>query len=55
MALYAVNATLGYLLMLAVMTYNLGCLMAVVTGLTIGHVLVAAPGAEFAGVPGTHC
>jgi copper transporter 1 len=54
-ALYAVNALLGYLLMLAVMTYNLGCLVAIVAGLTIGHVLVAAPGADFAGVPGTHC
>ena len=36
-ATYAVNVVLAYLLMLAVMTYNLGCVLAVVTGLVLGY------------------
>ena len=36
-AAYAVNVTLAYLLMLAVMTYNVGCVVAVITGLVVGH------------------
>ena len=53
--MYALNALLGYLLMLAVMTYNLGCLVAVVAGLIIGHSVFAMAGADVAGVPGCHC
>ena len=36
-AAYAVNVVLAYMLMLAVMSYNVGCLVAVVAGLVAGH------------------
>ena len=53
--LYAVTALLSYLLMLAVMTYNLGCLAAVVAGLTIGHSLFTTPGIDAASAQGCQC
>ena len=36
-ATYAVNVVLAYLLMLAVMTYNVGCTVAVVAGIAVGY------------------
>jgi Ctr copper transporter family len=42
--LYAANVTTAYLLMLAVMTYNVGYLLVVVAGLAAGHHLFAQPG-----------
>ena len=35
--LYAVNVAISYLLMLAVMTYNVGYFVIIVLGLAIGH------------------
>ena len=35
--LYGINLALAYLLMLAVMTYNVGYLIVIVFGLTTGH------------------
>lgn len=40
-ALYSLNITTGYLLMLAVMTYNVGYFIAVVVGLGLGYFMFA--------------
>lgn len=37
--LYAVNAAVAYLLMLAVMTYNVGFFIVIVLGLAVGYFL----------------
>ncbi len=36
-AMYAVNVAISYLLMLAIMTYNVGYFIAIVLGLAAGH------------------
>ena len=36
-ALYAVNVAISYLLMLAIMTYNVGYFIAIVLGLAVGY------------------
>mmetsp|Transcript_20929 Transcript_20929/g.45768 ORF Transcript_20929/g.45768 Transcript_20929/m.45768 type:complete len:160 (-) Transcript_20929:1204-1683(-) len=41
--LYTLNISTGYLLMLAVMTYNVGYLFAVLGGLGLGHLLFMDP------------
>ncbi|KAK9832396.1 hypothetical protein WJX74_008840 [Apatococcus lobatus] len=43
-ALYAINIAFSYLLMLAVMTYNVGYFFVVVLGLATGHLLFQLPG-----------
>lgn len=45
-AAFTVNMVLAYLLMLAVMTFNVGCFLAVVTGLTVGYFLFVSGKAE---------
>ena len=37
--LYAVNVAISYLLMLAIMTYNVGYFFAIVGGLSVGYFL----------------
>ena len=37
--LYALNVTISYLLMLAIMTYNAGYFIIIVLGLALGHFL----------------
>ena len=37
--LYGVNVAISYLLMLAVMTYNVGYFVVIVLGLSLGHYL----------------
>ncbi len=41
--LYAVNVAISYLLMLAVMTYNVGYFFAIVGGLAVGYFLFFSP------------
>jgi copper transporter 1 len=41
--LYAVNLTTSYLLMLAVMTFNVGYVFAVIAGLALGHFIFFPP------------
>ncbi len=44
--LYGVNVAISYLLMLAVMTYNVGYFVVIVLGLAIGHFIffgIASP------------
>ena len=45
-AAFTVNMILAYLLMLAVMTYNVGCFVAVVGGLAVGHYVYVSGGVE---------
>lgn len=39
---YGANVTTSYLLMLAVMTFNVGYFVTIVAGLTVGHYLMAS-------------
>ena len=41
--LYALNLTTSYLLMLAVMTFNVGYFIAIITGLALGHFIFFPP------------
>ena len=43
-ALYAINIGFSYLLMLAIMTYNVGYFIVIVLGLATGHFLFQLPG-----------
>jgi len=46
--LYGINVTISYLLMLAVMTYNVGYFVVIVVGLTAGHLLFFGPASPLA-------
>jgi hypothetical protein len=49
---YALSLVTSYLLMLAVMTYNVGVFVAVVSGMALGHYLFSTGGGQGGGVNG---
>jgi len=53
--LYAAQMTLGYLLMLITMTYNVGLFVMVIVGLTCGHFALAPPAGSTDTVDTTDC
>ena len=52
--MYAVNVTISYLLMLAIMTYNVGYFIAIVGGLAAGHFIFFSEASATA-APDTCC
>lgn len=53
--LYGVQMTLGYLLMLVAMTFNVGLFVAVIVGLSLGHFALAPPTGSTNTVDTTDC
>ena len=53
--LYAFNLTTSYLLMLAVMSYNVGYFIAIVTGLALGHFIFFPAARKASTIPSSHC